>query len=289
MAEATGVSDSVAVKVKDVELGGGGGGGGGGAAAAVSGTAAGAVVSLDANKMYVDVGATTAEERAALGVPSCLSNSGEWFGWLGGCCLLTVLLPLCVLLPLLAGGSVWWLYLVFLGAGLLWVLFSLRKTLWQGGVALPTPPDRSTAFVASSPAATKVPKKLYVVVNPHGGVKKGIAALEQVVLPVWRDEFGIEVTVLKTEYAGHARDLARTVDLTGYDGLCVIGGDGSYHEVGGLVGASFVCRVKTDDLLQLACLIVCLFVCSVFSCYPLYHNTPPEFLNLNLKLLTRID
>ena len=51
--------------------------------------------------------------------------------------------------------------------------------------------------------------------------------LEQVVLPVWRDEFGIEVTVLKTEYAGHARDLARTVDLTGYDGLCVIGGDGS--------------------------------------------------------------
>ena len=39
MAEATGVSDSVAVKVKDVELGGGGGGGGGGTAAALPPTA----------------------------------------------------------------------------------------------------------------------------------------------------------------------------------------------------------------------------------------------------------
>ena len=37
---------------------------------------------------------------------------------------------------------------------------------------------------------------------------------------------GIQVTVLRTEYAGHAAVYARTVDLDGYDGLLVIGGDG---------------------------------------------------------------
>jgi len=54
--------------------------------------------------------------------------------------------------------------------------------------------------------------------------------LENVVLPLWKDK-SIEVTVLKTQYAGHARDYAATVPLDGYDGLCVIGGDGSFHEL----------------------------------------------------------
>ena len=192
MAEATGVSDSVAVKVKDVELGGGGGGGGGGGAAAVSGTAAGA--SVAGRESMRGRGGDDGGGARCL---ECPPPQRRRVVRRGGCCLLTVLLPLCVLLPLLAGGARG--HLVFLGAGLLWVLFSLRKTLWQG-VALPTPrigPQPSLLLAGRD----QVPK-LYVVVNPHGGVKKGIAALEQVVLPVWRDEFGIEVTVLKTEYAG---------------------------------------------------------------------------------------
>jgi len=39
-----------------------------------------------------------------------------------------------------------------------------------------------------------------------------------------------EVTVIETEYAGHTRDLARELDITGYDGFCCIGGDGTMHE-----------------------------------------------------------
>ncbi len=71
--------------------------------------------------------------------------------------------------------------------------------------------------------------KYYLVVNPHGGVKKGPGILEKV-LPIFNKE-NAELTILETEYAGHARNMARTVDLGSYDGFCAIGGDGTMHEV----------------------------------------------------------
>ncbi|MFQ6612481.1 MAG: diacylglycerol/lipid kinase family protein [Fidelibacterota bacterium] len=71
--------------------------------------------------------------------------------------------------------------------------------------------------------------KYYVTVNPHGGVKKGLDILERV-SPLFK-EADAEITVLETEYAGHAREFAETVDLDGYIGFCAIGGDGTMHEV----------------------------------------------------------
>ena len=71
--------------------------------------------------------------------------------------------------------------------------------------------------------------KYYLAVNPHGGLKKGLGILEQV-KPVFEND-GAEVTILETEYAGHARNMARTVEIDGYDGFCAIGGDGTMHEV----------------------------------------------------------
>ena len=71
--------------------------------------------------------------------------------------------------------------------------------------------------------------KYYLAVNPHGGLKKGLDILDQV-KPVF-ESVGAELTVLETEYAGHARNLARTVEFDGYDGFCAIGGDGTMHEV----------------------------------------------------------
>ena len=35
----------------------------------------------------------------------------------------------------------------------------------------------------------------------------------------------------KTTHAGHAREMARDNDLSGFDALCIIGGDGSIHEL----------------------------------------------------------
>ncbi len=57
--------------------------------------------------------------------------------------------------------------------------------------------------------------KYYITVNPHGGTKKGVAILEKV-LPVF-DSVNAEVKVVETEYAGHARELAREVEIDGYD------------------------------------------------------------------------
>jgi YegS/Rv2252/BmrU family lipid kinase len=68
--------------------------------------------------------------------------------------------------------------------------------------------------------------KYYLLVNPHGGLKKGLGILEKV-QPIF-EEHGDELTILETEYAGHARD---TVNFNGYDGFCAIGGDGTMHEI----------------------------------------------------------
>jgi len=68
-----------------------------------------------------------------------------------------------------------------------------------------------------------------MVVNPEGGLKKGLDILERV-KPIF-DKYDSELTVLETEFAGHAKEYAHDVDYSGYDGFCAIGGDGTMHEV----------------------------------------------------------
>ena len=72
-------------------------------------------------------------------------------------------------------------------------------------------------------------KRFAVIVNPRGGTRRGLRIMEQV-RPVFA-AVGAELDVRLTERAGHAREIARTADLAGFDGLCVVGGDGTVHEV----------------------------------------------------------
>ena len=72
-------------------------------------------------------------------------------------------------------------------------------------------------------------KKLYLTVNPFGGLKKGPKILKKV-LPLFENK-NIELTVIETEYAGHNKKIAMDVDMSGYDGFCCIGGDGTLSEV----------------------------------------------------------
>lgn len=77
-------------------------------------------------------------------------------------------------------------------------------------------------------------RHLLVVMNPHGGMRRGAAVLEQV-RPVF---VAAEITldVHTTRHSGHAREIARTVSLKPYDAISAIGGDGTVHEiVGGLL------------------------------------------------------
>ena len=68
-----------------------------------------------------------------------------------------------------------------------------------------------------------------MVVNPEGGLKKGLDILE-LVKPIF-NEYDSELTVLETEFAGQAKEYAHEVDYADYDGFCAIGGDGTMHEV----------------------------------------------------------
>ena len=72
-------------------------------------------------------------------------------------------------------------------------------------------------------------KNYYLLVNPKGGHKKGLEIYEKVKHIF--SSAGTDITVLHTEYAGHAFDFANTLDFVGYDGLCAIGGDGTMYEL----------------------------------------------------------
>ena len=75
-----------------------------------------------------------------------------------------------------------------------------------------------------------MPAKHYVlVVNPHGGRRRGRAVLEAV-RPVFAAA-GAELDVRMTTGPGHAGEIAKTIDLAGYAGFCLVGGDGTIHEV----------------------------------------------------------
>lgn len=71
--------------------------------------------------------------------------------------------------------------------------------------------------------------KYYIMVNPHGGMKKGPGLLKKI-KPVLENG-GAELTIIETMYSGHGRELANQLDFSGYGGFIAIGGDGTLHEV----------------------------------------------------------
>lgn len=72
-------------------------------------------------------------------------------------------------------------------------------------------------------------KKFYITLNPHGGQQKGPKLLKQI-LPVF-EAAKLDLTIIETTFSGHASELAHQLDFDGYDGMIVIGGDGTMHEV----------------------------------------------------------
>jgi len=72
-------------------------------------------------------------------------------------------------------------------------------------------------------------KRYVVILNPHSGRRRGPAVLAQV-RPVFA-QAGMELDVRMTTRRGHAFEVAQTLDFAGVDGVCVVGGDGSVHEV----------------------------------------------------------
>jgi YegS/Rv2252/BmrU family lipid kinase len=72
-------------------------------------------------------------------------------------------------------------------------------------------------------------KRFALLVNPYGGTRRGHAVLEQV-RPRFKDA-SAHAEVFVSQSPGHLTELARTLDLSPFDALCLIGGDGTIHDV----------------------------------------------------------
>ncbi|CAH8365094.1 unnamed protein product [Eruca vesicaria subsp. sativa] len=73
--------------------------------------------------------------------------------------------------------------------------------------------------------------KMLVILNPRSGHGRSIKVFHDVVEPIFKLA-GIKMEVVKTTKAGHARELASTVDISlCSDGIICVGGDGIINEV----------------------------------------------------------
>lgn len=74
------------------------------------------------------------------------------------------------------------------------------------------------------------PKRLFVFVNPFGGKKSASKIFKDVVKPLL-DDAEIQFTLQETQHQLHAKEIAYSLDLTKYDGLVCVSGDGILVEV----------------------------------------------------------
>ncbi|RVE70519.1 hypothetical protein OJAV_G00065120 [Oryzias javanicus] len=74
------------------------------------------------------------------------------------------------------------------------------------------------------------PHRLLVFINPFGGKKKARQIFHSLVAPLF-ELAGISTHVIVTERANQARDHLLKKDLTGFDGVVCVGGDGMFSEV----------------------------------------------------------
>ncbi|KAF5357963.1 hypothetical protein D9756_001533 [Leucocoprinus leucothites] len=72
-------------------------------------------------------------------------------------------------------------------------------------------------------------RRLRVLVNPHGGVRKGTFIFSRIVEPIFRAA-GCQLHVTQTTHNGHAHDIAKDL-ATNYDAVVTVSGDGLIHEV----------------------------------------------------------
>ncbi|XP_061344851.1 sphingoid long-chain bases kinase 1 isoform X2 [Gastrolobium bilobum] len=77
----------------------------------------------------------------------------------------------------------------------------------------------------------KTPPKMLVILNPRSGRGRSSKVFHGIVEPIFRLA-GFRLEVVKTKSAGHARNLASSVDIsTCPDGIICVGGDGIINEV----------------------------------------------------------
>ncbi|MCB9769122.1 MAG: diacylglycerol kinase family lipid kinase [Candidatus Omnitrophica bacterium] len=72
-------------------------------------------------------------------------------------------------------------------------------------------------------------RRFYVVYNPKGGGGTAPKVLDRFT-PFFKDH-GFDLDLHETEHPHHGIDLIRESDLSAFDGILVVGGDGSIHDI----------------------------------------------------------
>jgi len=187
------------------------------------------ITTEDSGDLYINVNTLTAEEKKSLGVPTFCEGSFSWWVLFLTWIVFSIGAPIILIsgsTPFNAGVGV-----TLAVVGFLYGFANLAPVITKGGLCMPeASPNAVTLEDTEGTKKECKVKKLYLIYNPHGGRKMCQKMAQECVIPLW-EKAGVEVTVLETEYAGHARDFAKTCDFTNYDGICIMGGDGSINEV----------------------------------------------------------
>lgn len=72
-------------------------------------------------------------------------------------------------------------------------------------------------------------RSIFLLYNPHSGKRLSTHHLS-VAKPIF-EQHNIQLDIVQTQRAGHARELALNLDLNKFQAIVVIGGDGTVHEV----------------------------------------------------------
>ena len=71
--------------------------------------------------------------------------------------------------------------------------------------------------------------KVLIISNPKSGVSDYQNSINIVINEF--NKFNIETTLIKTSHRGHAIQIVSEEDISGYDSVCAMGGDGTLFEV----------------------------------------------------------
>ena len=72
-------------------------------------------------------------------------------------------------------------------------------------------------------------RKILLIANPKSGTKSNKDILN--IAKKAFKENNIKITLINTEYAGHALDIVRTCNYNDYSSICAVGGDGTLNEI----------------------------------------------------------
>ena len=70
-------------------------------------------------------------------------------------------------------------------------------------------------------------KKLLILTNPYSGKKKSKKILKNVLNIFSNTPYDL----ITTKYKNHPYEIAKTININNFSGICIIGGDGTMHEV----------------------------------------------------------